>query len=327
MLLSQAGQRRLLFVGGKGGVGKTVIASTIALARAEAGQRVLVVSTDPAHNLGHLWERPVGDQITALGPEGLYGLEIDPERATAEHLAQVGERLQRLVPDHLRTEVAKHLRLAKNAPGAFEAAILERIAVTVTEQLARFDLIVFDTAPSGHTTRLVHLPETMSAWTQGMLDRHSRAQRFTDAIRSLDEEDPGYGVIAGDEGSRGARDAEIRQVLLARQERFTRLRDLLRDREQTAFVAVLLGERLPALETVELAEQLRESGLAVSALVVNRRSPANAGELLAQRRVQEAEHIGYVTDHLPDLPLAEVPLLGEDITAPQGLRRIAAALG
>ena len=327
MLLSLAGQRRLLFVGGKGGVGKTVIASTIALAQAEAGQRVLVVSTDPAHNLGHLWERPVGDQIIALGPAGLYGLEIDPERATAEHLAQVGERLQRLVPEHLRTEVAKHLRLAKNAPGAFEAAILERIAVTVTEQLERFDLIVFDTAPSGHTTRLVHLPETMSAWTQGMLDRHSRAQRFTDAIRSLDEEDPGYRVIAGDERSRGARDAEIRRVLLARQERFTRLRDQLRDRERTAFVAVLLGERLPALETVELAEQLRGSGLAVSALVVNRRSPADAGELLAQRRAQEAEHIGYVTDHLPDLPLVEVPLLGEDIAAPQGLRRIAAALG
>ncbi|HIZ36892.1 MAG TPA: ArsA family ATPase, partial [Candidatus Ruania gallistercoris] len=306
MLLNLARRRRLLFVGGKGGVGKTVVASTIALTRAEEGTQVLVVSTDPAHNLGHLWNREVGDAITPLGPAGLFGMEIDPEHTTAEHLAEVRTRLERLVPAHLHSEVAKHLRLAKNAPGAFEAAILERIAVTVTEQLDHFDLIVFDTAPSGHTTRLVHLPEAMSAWTQGMLDRHSRAQRFTDAIRSLDEEDPGYRVIAGDEGSRSARDTEIRRVLLARQERFTRLRDLLRDRERTAFIAVLLGERLPALETVELAEQLRESGLAVSALVVNRRSPADAGELLAQRRAQEAEHIGYVTDHLPDLPLVEV---------------------
>lgn len=326
MLLRLAEQRRVLFVGGKGGVGKTVIASTIALARAEAGARVLLVSTDPAHDLGHLWDRPVGDQITALGPDGLFGLEIDPERATAEHLAQVGERLERLVPAHLHAEVAKHLRLAKNAPGAHEAAILERIAVTVTEQWEQFDLIVFDTAPSGHTARLVSLPETMSAWTQGMLDRHSRAQRFTDAIRSLDEEDPAFRTISGEEGSRSARDAEIRHVLLARQERFTRLRDLLRNSEQTAFVAVLLGERLPALETVELAEQLRESGMAVAALVVNRRSPADAGDLLAQRRTQEAEHIRYVTDRLPDLPVTQVPLLGEDITAPEGLRAVAAVL-
>ena len=327
MLLNLARRRRLLFVGGKGGVGKTVVASTIALTRAEEGAQVLVVSTDPAHNLGHLWGREVGDAITPLGPEGLFGVEIDPERTTAEHLAGVGARLERLVPAHLHGEVAKHLRLAKNAPGAFEAAILERIAVTVTEQLDHFDLIVFDTAPSGHTARLVSLPETMSAWTQGMLDRHSRAQRFTEAIRSLDEEDPALQTITGDEGSRSARDAEIRRVLLARQERFTRLRDLLRNSEQTAFIAVLLGERLPALETVELAEQLRESGLTVSALVVNRRSPADAGELLARRHAQEAEHIRYVTDYLPDLPLAEVPLLGEDITAPDGLRRIAAALG
>ncbi|HIZ36316.1 MAG TPA: ArsA family ATPase, partial [Candidatus Ruania gallistercoris] len=309
------------------GVGKTVIASTLALARAEEGARVLVVSTDPAHNLGHLWDQEVGDAITPLGRAGLFGLEVDPERTTAEHLAEVGDRLERLVPSRLHTEVAKHLRLAKNAPGAFEAAILERIAITVTEQLDHFDLIVFDTAPSGHTARLVSLPETMSAWTQGMLDRHSRAQRFTEAIRSLDEEDPALRTITGDEGSRSARDAEIRRVLLARQERFTRLRDLLRDSQQTAFVAVLLGERLPALETVELAGQLAESGLTVSALVVNRRSPTDAGELLARRRAQEAEHIRYVTDRLPDLPVTEVPLLGEDLTAPDGLRQVAAALG
>ena len=147
---------------------------------------------------------------------------------------------------------------------------------------------MFDTAPSGHTTRLVSLPETMSAWTQGMLDRHSRAQRFTDAIRNLDEEDPAFRTISGEEGSRSARDAEIRHVLLARQERFSRLRDLLRNSEQTAFVAVLLGERLPALETVELAAQLRESGMAVAALVVNRRSPptpANCSPSAVPRRL------------------------------------------
>lgn len=327
MLLEIAASRRLLFVGGKGGVGKTSIASTIALARADQGARVLVVSTDPAHSLGHLWAMAIGDQITALGPPGVYGLEIDPAHATEEHLAQVEERLGQLLPQHLRPEVRKHLRLARDAPGTHEAAMLERIAATIETQGPQFDLIVFDTAPSGHTARLMELPETMAMWTRGMLHRHDRSESLTRALQGLDEEDPALEVVAVGRGqSRAERDSRIRSILLARQKRFTDLREALRDPRNTAFIVVLQGERLPALETVELVEQLRRSGVSCAAGVVNRRSPRGAGDLLERRRAQEAEHIRYVTDALPDLPLVEVPLLGEDLRAPASLRQIAAHL-
>src|SRR5690625_58569 len=73
----------------------------------------------------------IGDEITELGPRGVYGLEINPASATDEHLAQVEERLNKLVPDHMRSEVRKHLQLAREAPGTHEAAMLERIATTV----------------------------------------------------------------------------------------------------------------------------------------------------------------------------------------------------
>ncbi len=327
MLLDIAASKKLLFVGGKGGVGKTSIASTIALARADAGARVLIVSTDPAHSLGHLWDMRIGDEITELGPRGVYGLEINPASATDEHLAQVEERLNKLVPDHMRSEVRKHLQLAREAPGTHEAAMLERIATTVETYGPQFDLVIFDTAPSGHTARLMTLPETMATWTQGMLHRHDRSEKLTRALQGLDEEDPGLDVVAVGRGqSRAERDSEIRRVLLARQERFTQLRAALQDSDETAFIVVFQGERLPALETVELVDQLRRSGMECAAGVVNRRSPADAGDLLAQRRQQEAEHIAYVTDALPDLPLVEVPLLGEDLQAPRTLREIATYL-
>ena len=77
MLLELAAERRVLFFGGKGGVGKTTVAAATALAQARAGRRVLLVSTDPAHNLGHLWQRPVGPQKVRLAA-GLDGLELDP---------------------------------------------------------------------------------------------------------------------------------------------------------------------------------------------------------------------------------------------------------
>lgn len=328
MLHELAASKKLLFVGGKGGVGKTSIASTIALARADAGGRVLVVSTDPAHSLGHLWEMHIGDEITELGPSGLFGIEINPASATDEHLAHVEERLNKLVPDHMRSQVRQHLKLAKEAPGTHEAAMLERIATTIETLLPEFDLIVFDTAPSGHTTRLMELPETMAMWTQGMLHRHDKSEKFTRALSALDDEDPALDVVAIGRGqSRAERDSEIRRILLARQNRFANLRETFQDPSTTAFIVVLQGERLPAMETVELAQSLGQAGMAVAAGVVNRRSPADAGDLLAQRREQEEQHLAYVHEHLPNLPLVEVPLLGEDVSAPDTLRQIAPFLG
>jgi len=321
-----AASRQVLVVGGKGGVGKTTVASAVALAQARAGRRVLVVSTDPAHNLGHLWQRPVGDGVVRLA-DGLDGLEIDPRRTTDEHLRAVGRTMRRLMPEHLSGEVDKHLALARDAPGTHEAAVLERLAEVLED--AAHDLVVLDTAPSGHTSRLMSLPETMSAWTEGLLRRQGRSDRFGAALRGLDDDGAAASVIGGTgrRERRAERDSEIRRVLLRRRTRFAHLRDLLTDEARTAFAIVLAAERLPVLETVELHEQLARTGVAVGALVVNKRSPADAGALLARRRAQEEEHLATVRRALPDVPLVELPLLAEEVVGEQGLDAFADLVG
>lgn len=339
VLMDLAARREILFVGGKGGVGKTVVASALALLQAEAGRKVLVVSTDPAHNLGHLWQREVGDRPVDLAP-GLRGVEIDPARTAEEHLRAVQTTMQRLMPEHLQKEVRKHLDLARHAPGTHEAAVLERIA-QVVEDRGSDELVVFDTAPSGHTSRLVALPEVMQAWTDGLLHRQDRSARFGAALRGLEREDDGAADIVGTGGgsgggdARGARglwrsggdrrarrDAEIRSILQRRQQRFRMLREVLQDSRRTAFVGVLAAERLPVLETIELHEQLTRSGMEVAALVVNRRSPEGAGDLLAARRGQEEQHLAHLDRALPDLPRVQVPLLGHDVLGADGLRSL-----
>lgn len=338
VLADLAAEREILFVGGKGGVGKTAVASALALLQAQAGRKVLVVSTDPAHNLGHLWQRKVGDRPVDLAP-GVRGVEIDPARTTEDHLRAVQATMQRLMPEHLQGEVRQHLELARHAPGTHEAAILERIA-EVLERRGADELVVFDTAPSGHTSRLVALPEVMQAWTDGLLHRQDRSARFGAALRGLEREDDDAADIVGasrrtDGGARGARalwrsggdrrarrDAEIRSILQRRQQRFRMLREVLQDPRRTAFVGVLVAERLPVLETIELHDQLTHSGMQVAALVVNKRSPDDAGDLLAARRRQEEQHVAHLDGALPGLPRVQVPLLSQDVLGADGLRTL-----
>ncbi|MDS2173302.1 ArsA family ATPase [Nesterenkonia sp. CL21] len=339
MLLDLARDRRVLFIGGKGGVGKTAVASATALHRAQhsapqgaarqgtqQGARVLVVSTDPAHNLGHLWEREVGDEVVTLWedrgappgvrPARLDGVEIDPEATTAAHLADVGETLRSMMPAHLHGEVDKHLRLAARSPGTHEAAILERIAALLQDHGEDHDLIVFDTAPSGHTARLMALPEIMTAWTEGLLDRRTRAERFGAAVRALDGDD------APDGSSPAARDRRIRQVLTRRRNRFEAMRQVLSDASRCSFVIVLTAERLPVLESVELHAQLTETGVDVGGFVVNRLAPRDAGDFLAARRDQEQRHLDELGRRVPGAVVDTLPLLRGDLVGVAALERL-----
>lgn len=225
------------------------------------------------------------------------------------------------MPERLSGEVERHLDLAREAPGTHEAAILERIAEAVETGLDRYDLVVFDTAPSGHTARLMSLPETMAAWTEGLLRRQERSARFGAALRGLTRNDDvgrrddrtEMGALVGRTDPRAERDHEIRRVLLRRRTRFERLRTVLTDPSTTSFILVLAAERLPVLETIELHDQLTRLGVDVGALVVNKRSPTDAGALLDARRAQEETHLRTLDDALSGLPRAEVELLADDV--------------
>ena len=325
MLLDLARARRVLFFGGKGGVGKTTVAAATALAAAREGRRVLLASTDPAHNLGHLWDRPVGPRAVRVAA-GLEALELDPGTIVDRHLAEVGETLRRLMPAHLAGEVDKHMALSRDAPGMQEAALLEQIAELIEGESGRYDLVVLDTAPSGHTARLMALPEIMAAWTEGLLSRQKRAERFGTALGNLGAGSGSHDVASkvfgrGPDG--GSRDDRIRHILHRRRHRLERLRAALADAERTAFVIVLVAERLPVLETLELHAQLVAAGVSVGGLVVNKRTPADAGGFLADRSAQEDVHLATLAAGLPGLATQELPLLARDVTGAAALEAFA----
>lgn len=324
MLLELIGSTRVIFFGGKGGVGKTTIASSAATALAASGRRTLLVSTDPAHNLGHLWNRRIGDRIARVR-ENLDVIELDPAATTREHLRDVGRSMRAMMPEHLHGEVKKHLELSAQSPGAHEAAILERIATLVNEESDDYDHLVFDTAPSGHTSRLMALPELMAAWTDGLLDRRSRSEHLGAVVRGLSPTGRDQ-AVTGAPDPVDRRNQQLRAILLKRRERFEKLRDLLADPARCVFFIVLTAERLPALESAGFFEELRSSGVRVGGCLINRRSPSDQGDFLAGRRRLEDEVLAGLSPKLLSLPQIELPLLPADVRGADGVEAFARLL-
>lgn len=319
MLLKLAGERRVLFVGGKGGVGKTSVASALALARAREGARVLLVSTDPAHNLGHLWDRTLSDtaaRVFTTSNGYVDAVEIDPYATIERHFKTVSATMMKLLPERLHRSAQQHLELAKTAPGSHESAVLERIAELIDYSFDAYDVVLFDTAPSGHTLHLLTLPKMLTGWTESLLASRSRSDRFAAAAR---------GIVGGADQEVTA-DSELRRVLIARRDRFDRMRQTITDGTVTGFVIVTLAEKMPVAESLDIARQLRRLGIDVAALVVNRRSPADAGSFLAERRKGEEASLHMLREHVDTVPMIELPLLVRDITGEDALEQLAAIL-
>lgn len=326
LLLELIQNRRVLFFGGKGGVGKTTVSAAAALAAANSGKKVLLVSTDPAHNLGHLFDRSIGPSPLKVAA-GLDALELDPVDTVKLHMEEITTALHQLMPVAQHPEIDKHMILSKDAPGMQEAALLERIAEVVELGSQNYDLVVFDTAPSGHTARLMVLPEMMSAWTEGLLKRREKADKFAEIVRDLGRDSSMEDKFFGDpEEAEKAKESKIRQILLRRKNKFATLRDKLADPDMTSFIIVLAAERLPVLETIELHEQLQRGGISVDGLVVNKRAPKNSGEFLDERRRQEDAHLATLSAGLPALPRQDLYLAAQDVVGLTSLEQFSRSL-
>lgn len=312
------GRRRLLFVGGKGGVGKTTIAAAIGLSMADVGRRCLLVSTDPAHSLGDLFGRRIGEPACQITPN-LAALEIDPDAQADRYIASVAHNLRDLVRPDLYPDIERSLSLARAAPGAAEAALLDRMTELMEEAGGAYDVVVFDTAPVGHTLRLLALPELMAAWTDGVLEGRDRAEGWGRALRRL----RGRDRPDADED----RDAGIRRILVERRRRFQRARALITDAAACGFVLVLIPEPLPILESRKALDALDRSGVPVLGLVVNQvLPPGPLGDFFERRRERESGYLAQIDATFPHTRRWTLPLMAEDVRGVEALRGVAALL-
>lgn len=305
--------RRVLFFGGKGGVGKTTLASTFAVLAADRQLKTLLVSTDPAHSTSDVFDEDIGPEPTAL-TDHLFAMEIDPEREAAQYVQEVKGRIAESTPPRLVNEVERQIDIARVSPGAEEAALFDRFTRLLEQDGRFYDRIIFDTAPTGHTLRLLTLPENMSVWMSGLISRRKKVNALSKMWRNV------AGAAAGSDTKTTD---PVLDALHERRHRFERAREVMTDPEQTGFVFVIVPERLPILETKRAVETLAKYHIPVGAIIVNRVLPDVDEPFVARRRQREAGYLNTIADTFTGVPLFRLPLLDRDVVGIQGLRALA----
>ncbi|WP_267642556.1 ArsA family ATPase [Haloarchaeobius amylolyticus] len=273
---------KYVLYGGKGGVGKTTMAAATALASASDGSTTLVVSTDPAHSLSDTFETEIPAEPTQIRDDiPLYAAEIDPEVAMEQGAAVFGGGQNADdddagmgmgggpggaggaggpmggLGDMLGGDGGPMEQLMGGAmPGADEAAAMQLFLQYLDDP--RFDRVVVDTAPTGHTLRLLELPEIMDTMVGRMLKLRERLGGMMDGLKGM------FGGQAPQE------DDGMPDDLEALQEQIERLRAVLRDPTQTDFRVVMNPEEMSVFESKRLLSQLDDYGIPVGTVVVNK---------------------------------------------------------
>ena len=272
------GATRILFFTGKGGVGKTSLACATAVSLARRGKKVLLVSTDPASNLDEvLGVRLSGVPTAVPGAEGLFALNIDPEAAAKRYRDRVIAPYRGILPDASLTSMEEQLSGACTV----EIAAFDEFTKLLgdVEATSGFDHMIFDTAPTGHTLRLLKLP---AAWA-GFLEQNTTGTSC-------------LGPLAGLETQKSLYDASLRA---------------LSDSSTTTLVLVSRPERSALTEANRSSLELAEMGVTNQRLFLNgvfvARDRDDSAARALERRGRQA--FDEMPADLAKLPRIEVPLL------------------
>lgn len=297
------------FFSGKGGVGKTTLAAATAVHLARSGLSVLITSTDPAHSLSDVFDRKIGHEGAHI-EENLHALEVDSSKRWAEAMVATGDQgVAQRKRGRVERALTDAMKMLGDAPGVDEFVSLEVLLETMSSDV--YDTVVFDTAPTGHTMRLLLLPEMLDGWLGRMLSVRKQLSRVGSVIKRLLPGRPD-----GEELDFGAN-------LMDARERIVRARDLITDTERTLFALVTIPEAMSVLETSRTMEQLGEHGIPVSVVIGNQVQPdSDSCEHCQLRRTIHEREIEHLERVCADVPLRLVESKPYVIRGPDALAEL-----
>jgi len=305
---------RYVFFGGKGGVGKTVLAGATAVRLARDGRRTLLASTNPVHSLSGLLDQDVFGKATDVrGVPGLAAFEIDTRDAIERSKREIREKIQWFLKfAEISTKADEFVEAATMNPAFEESAMFENMVDLMFEDA--YDVYVFDTAPTANARRLLGMSKVYGLWVEKMLKSREEAQTLREALSftKKQEDDP------------------LMLYLVEFRERIRHARELLTDAERTAFFFVTLPEALPIAVIRRFIDWFTDFGIPVGGVVVNMVIRPEAGEaspdFVRNRIEMQSGYLDEIAERFPGQVRAVVPLFDSDVRGVPSIAKASAAV-
>ncbi len=300
------------FYGGKGGVGKTVMAGAAAAWLAAQGKKTLLASTNPVHSLSNLLEQDVfGRETPVTGAPNCWALEIDTRDAIARSQSEIRDKMNTFLKyADLAVKADEFVESATLNPAFEESAMFTNMIDIMFRD--EYDCYVFDTAPTANARRLLGMSQVYSLWVAKMMKSREEAQ----------------GLRAMLSYSRKPDSDPLMDYLLQFQDRMQRAKALLTDPAQTAFFFVTLPESLPIAVIRRFIQWFHDFGIPVGGVIVNGiiqqdQVTATTAEFVRQRVRMQAGHLEKIAATFSSQVRAQVPLFETEVRGLPMLRRVA----
>ena len=299
--------KRLIMIGGKGGVGKTTCASAIALHFALKGKKTLIISSDPTPSLSDIFEMEIGDRETPIRDvANLWGIEISSEVVLKKWKERFGPEIYEVVSSFASLDY-DFVDYIGGAPGIEEEYMLNYILELV--EGGQYDRVIWDTAPAGHTLRLLHLPQIfmrhLEAATKFYMNLYSYFEKLKESVKFKKGKKSLLEIISGWEG-------------LAE-----KVVNFIRDPEKTEFIVVTIPEALGVKQTERILKDFDEYQLKVNHLIVNYVIQQADCEFHKIRREMQQGYIGILRNQYSDrIQLIEVAFSPYEIKGVERIKRV-----
>ncbi|WP_297520197.1 ArsA family ATPase [Thermococcus sp.] len=306
---------RTVFVIGKGGVGKTTTSASLSVALAKRGYKTLIVSLDPAHNLGDVFMEKLSDRPKEL-MENLHASELDMEKLIKGYLKHLENNLRNMYRYLTVINLEKYFEVLSYSPGIEEYATLEAIRNILLEG-EKWDVIVFDTPPTGLTLRVLALPGISLIWADKLMEIRRKILDRRRMVAKI-QGDQKF-VVDGQEFvlPKDEEEDPVMKELKKYREEVKFVEDVITDPKRTSVIAVMNPEMLPLYETQRAYESLKKFRVPFNMIVVNkvievsREIPEIKVKLEAQKKVLEE-----VERQFRGVEVVKVPMFPEE---PRGL--------
>ncbi|KAF2260575.1 ATPase get3 [Lojkania enalia] len=307
---------RWIFVGGKGGVGKTTTSCSLAIQLAKHRKSVLLISTDPAHNLSDAFNQKFGkDARLVNGFDNLSAMEIDPNGSIQDLLAGQGEAGEEAMAG-LGGMGNMMQDLAFSIPGVDEAMSFAEVLKQVKS--LSYEVIIFDTAPTGHTLRFLQFPTVME---KALAKVSQLSRQFGPMLNSF--------LGGGGRLPNGQNIDELVEKMESLRATISEVNTQFKDAELTTFVCVCIAEFLSLYETERMIQELNSYEIDTHAIVVNQLlfpSKENPCEQCNARRKMQRKYLEQIGELYEDFNVVKMPLLVEEVRGKEKLEKFSEML-